>query len=84
MDWLVVSEHAAERWHQRTDAPGIGPLVAWNAAERRDVDGLHGDEIRFHRATKTFLIQKSGVLVTVVDVATARPSIRASVPAVTD
>lgn len=84
MDWLIVSEHAAERWHQRTDAPGIGPLVAWNAAERRDIDGLHGDEIRYHRETETLLIQKDSVLVTVVDVSTARPSIQASVHVATD
>lgn len=73
MDWIVVSTHAADRWHERTDSPGIGPVVAWSEAERRDVPGIHGDEVRYHDEAEVILVAKGGVLVTVIDVASARP-----------
>ena len=75
MEWIIVSRHAADRWHQRTDSPGVGPIVAWNRAERRDVRDLNGDEIRYHRASETLLVRKGAVLVTVVDAPTARRQI---------
>lgn len=79
MEWIIVSRHAADRWHQRTDSPGVGPIVAWNRAERRDVRDLNGDEIRYHRASETLLVRKGRVLVTVVDAPTARRQIRQDV-----
>ena len=76
IDWVYVTDHAAERWHERTATPGIGPIVAWNESERREVSELTGDEIRYHPATESLLIRKDGVLVTVIDASTARPSIQ--------
>ena len=75
-DWVYITDHAAERWHERTETPGIGPIVAWNESGRREVSELTGDEIRYHRATETLLIRKGGVLVTVIDASTARPNIQ--------
>jgi len=79
MEWIIVSGHAADRWHERTDSPGVGPIVAWNEAERREVRDLNGDEIRYHRPSETLLVRKAGVLVTVVDAPTARRQIRQDV-----
>lgn len=76
MEWIIVSTHAAERWHERTDSPGVGPIVAWNEAERRNIRGVHGDETRYHRESETILVRKARVLVTVVDAEDARPEVR--------
>lgn len=76
IDWICVTDHAAERWHERTESPGIGPIVAWNESERRDISELSGDEIRYHRATETLLVRKGTALVTVIDVNTARPNLQ--------
>jgi len=65
-EWLVVSNHAARRWHQRTDSPGIGPLIAWNQAERRQDTLLRGDEVRYHRHTQAYLVRREDTLVTVI------------------
>lgn len=75
-DWIIVTAHAAERWHERTVSPGVGPIVAWNESERRQVDDLQGDEIRFHRATDSLLVRKGSRLVTVIYASTARPTIQ--------
>lgn len=79
VEWVVVSSHAAERWHQRTKTPGVGPIVAWNEAERREISDLDADEIRYHKPTGTLLLKNGGVLVTVIEVATARQPIRKAV-----
>jgi len=79
VDWITVSGHAAERWHERTDEPGIGPIVAWNEAERRHVPDLDAEEIRYHRPTETLLLQNGGVLVTVINVSTARKQVQQAV-----
>lgn len=79
MDWINVSAHAADRWHQRTDSPGIGPIVAWNEGDRTNVRTIEGDELRYHRDTETILVRKEQVLVTVIDAATARPAIQRSI-----
>lgn len=69
--------HAAERWNERTDSPGIGPIVAWTRAERRnDVPQLRGDEFRYHRPTDTLLVARDRVIVTCIDIPSARPQIR--------
>ena len=79
MDWIIVTEHAAERWHQRAHEPTVGPIVAWNEGQRRSVPGLHGDEMRYHRDTETLLVTKDDVLVTVIAVPTAREDVRRAV-----
>lgn len=71
MEWIVVSGHAAERWHQRTDSPGVGPIIAWSESERRELEHVSGDEVRYQRATKTLLVRKGNVLVTVLGAADA-------------
>jgi len=76
VDWIIVSNSAADSWHKHTDSPGVGPIVAWNESERRDVRHLNGDEIRYHQGTETLLIRRGDVLVTVVDALDASRHIR--------
>jgi len=79
MDWVDVTNHAAIRWHQHTSSPGVGPVVAWTQGEPCSPPTLEADEVRYHRPTDTLLLKKEGVLVTVIDVQTARPAIRSAV-----
>lgn len=79
VEWIIVTTHAAVRWHERTESPGVGPVVAWNESERREVSDLHGDEIRFHRGLEVLLVRQGNVLATVIDASTARESVRADV-----
>lgn len=67
MDWIEVSTHASDRWHERTQNPGIGPRIAWINASPCLATGLHGDEFRYHEPTDTILIMKNGVLTTVLN-----------------
>ena len=78
-EWLLISRHAAERWHQRTDSPGVGPRVAWAEAERRSVPGVRADEVRYHRGSETVLVRVGGVLVTVIDATTASRELRQAI-----
>jgi hypothetical protein len=66
-DWVSVTGHAADRWHERTDNPGIGPVVAWQTAARCEPSHLYGDEIRYHAGIDCYLVAKRGRLVTVVE-----------------
>lgn len=66
-DWVVVTGHAADRWHERTDDPDIGPVVAWMTASRCDPSHLYGDEIRYHAGVDCYLVTRNGRLVTVVE-----------------
>lgn len=75
-EWIRVTDHAADRWHERTDTPGVGPIVAWNKSERRDITDLDADEIRYHQATEMLLLRRDEALVTVIDASTARPKIQ--------
>lgn len=67
-DWVRVTSHAADRWHERTDSPGIGPRGAY--IEGTPVpDGSHefnADEVRHHRPSGTLLLRRGDRLVTVV------------------
>jgi len=67
-DWIAVSDHAAERWTERTTSPGIGPRVAWNESVRvAGLDGPRGDDIRYHQPTDLVLVADRGTLVTVLE-----------------
>lgn len=79
MDWLDVSKNAGERWLEVTDSPGIGPVVAWNEAERRQVRDLRADEVRYHRPTDTLLLAHGTTLVEVMDATSANRQIRQDV-----
>lgn len=78
-DWIVVSAHAYERWHERTDAPGHGPRVAWFNGFGIDCRAIDADEARYHQPTDTVLIRKEGTLVTVLDVADSRAPVQDAV-----
>lgn len=79
MEWITVSKNAGESWQDVTDSPGVGPIVAWNEAERRDVSTLRADEVRYHRATETLLLAKGETLVEVIDATEATRQIRQDV-----
>lgn len=66
MEWVDVTTHAALRWHQRTQDPGVGPVVAWSEATPVDPVGVYGDEIRYHEPTDTYLVRRQSRLVTVL------------------
>lgn len=69
-DWVTVTEHAAERWHQRTDAPGFGPRAAWiHGRPVNDHDYPNADEVRTHGRAGVDLLRVGGVLVTVLPTA---------------
>lgn len=64
---LDLSDHALERWYQRSAAPALDPLVAWEIGAV--VDGLEydGDEVRYHRQSETLLIRCDTVISTIID-----------------
>lgn len=78
---IVVSKHAADRWADRSDRPDLPPAVAWLHAEPVRDPPLSGDEFRYHDSADVLLIRKDRTLVTVIDIATARPRVRAAVVA---
>lgn len=61
-----VSEHAAERWDERTAPDSVAPETAWMSSERRtDIEGTHGfDEARLHRPTGVVLGRCRAAIVT--------------------
>jgi hypothetical protein len=66
MDWINLTDHAAVRWKQRTDNPGVGPIVAWNEAIRAEPADVVADEVRYHESTDTLLVRRQTRLVTVL------------------
>lgn len=69
--WLRISDHAAVRWHQHTDSPGVGPRVAWGQAQPVSLHDVDGDEVRFHQRLALVLVRRDDTLVTVIDATVA-------------
>lgn len=73
VDWPVISEHAAERWHQRRSEPAdgqtVGPQVAWVDAQVVPAASylFDCDSARYHEATDTVFLRKDTTIVTVLD-----------------
>lgn len=69
-DWVAVTNHAYDRWGERSDLAGtIVPRVAWYDAEPvPDTHGHVSDETRFHRDSGTVPLRRGDALVTVLGV----------------
>jgi len=75
-DLPVVSQHAAQRWDERTPVDSVAPETAWreakaeNAAEAAVNGTIEAyadcDEARYHGPTGTALLRKNAVIVTVL------------------
>lgn len=85
MEWIEVSKHAGERWHEHTTHPGVGPVVAWNRGiPLVAMDGLDGEEARVLEDVGdegVVMVRKDDTMVTVVNVATASPAVQGVVDA---
>lgn len=76
-DEIVVSEHAADRWDQRTPPTSIAPETAWGEALPVGVSSpryRNLDEIRYHTATETLLFRDATRIVTVYERDESQPS----------
>jgi len=79
-EWIGLSDHAAYLWTDRSGVGGYGPRVAWfEATVVTEPHGLDADEVRYHRPSGTVLLARNGVLVTVLDIDTAKPALRKAV-----
>lgn len=58
MEWITVTTHAGDRWHERTNSAGVGPIVAWNEGHPVSVPTLEADEVRHHSPTDTLLVRQ--------------------------
>ncbi|MFC6963300.1 hypothetical protein [Halocatena marina] len=76
---ITVSEHALERWFQRSATPGSDPALAWDDAIEIYGHCLEGDEVRYHALSETVLIRKTDTLVTVIAVTDAKWTVRIAV-----
>jgi hypothetical protein len=76
---LHVTEHARERWFQRSSLPGADPADAWIEAVEIHGHGLEADDVRHHAPSGTVLVRKNRALVTVIEVDTAKPSVQIAV-----
>lgn len=94
---IKVSNHGSSRWHQWTDSPGLGPVVAWNDATTLPSNhGLYCDEARYHSDTETVLLVSPDddpepededdvrVLVTVIDANTCKSQCRSAIDRVSN
>lgn len=65
-----VTEHAANRWDERTDSASVAPETAWCHGQRvRSAERPTGtDEVRYHAATGTLLLRCGRCIATVLDV----------------
>jgi DNA-binding PadR family transcriptional regulator len=65
---VFVSEHAADRWDERTPPDSVAPETAWEHSERRtDLRGPSDfAEVRYHRATGVVLGRCGATIVTVL------------------
>lgn len=79
MEYVEISTHAGERWHERRDEPpGYGPVIAWNrGVPLPDWRGAYCDEARYDDGTGLILLAANNddggprVLTTVFRAATA-------------
>jgi len=78
---VVVTDHARERWDDRTQQPSFDPIVAWIQGVEVEGTSLDGDEVRYHAWTDTCLVRKDTAIVTVVDVSSATRQTRKAVAA---
>lgn len=78
-DWIDLTDHAAERWAARSADVDHGPIVAWIEGEPVTGHDLDADEVRYHPESGTVLLRRDEALVTVLDIATARPPVRRAV-----
>lgn len=95
-EMIKVSNHGRSRWHQWTDSPGLGPVVAWNDAITLPSNhGLYCDEARYHGDTETVLLVSPDdehdeevddvrVLVTVIDATTCKSQCKSAIQQATD
>jgi len=84
------SDHAKSRWRQYTQVE-YGVAEAWASGADLAVSepgvasiGLDGEEVRYDENTHTALVRKEDVVVTVIEVQTAKPALRRAVDEVTD
>lgn len=65
-----VSEHARDRWHERTDASAPEPTTAWRHTQRISVShpSIYAEEVRLHRPTGTLLLYTPPSITTVLTV----------------
>lgn len=63
-----VTEHAADRWDQRTPFDSISPERAWTESQR--ITSLEvpcrADEVRYHPPTRAVLVERANRIVTVM------------------
>lgn len=74
-----TSTHVKKRWTQRSDDPGKSIWNAWEESIQLVGTGLYGEETRYHKETGTILVRNEDELVTAIDVATAKPSVKRAV-----
>lgn len=74
-----VSGHAARRWFERSEKPLIDPSTAWEYGTEIFGHGLEGDEVRYHELSGTVLVRKDDTITTVIEEATAKPTVRRAV-----
>ncbi|WP_018259357.1 hypothetical protein [Halomicrobium katesii] len=82
---VPITDHAHERWAERADRSGVGgPRTAWHEGKPITVPhGLTADEVRYHAASETVLVQIDGSIVTVIDAdGTCKPRLRGALAAV--
>jgi|AntRauTorckE6833_2_1112554.scaffolds.fasta_scaffold04487_6 hypothetical protein len=67
---ILVSEHALDRWDERTDPTSVAPETAWKHGQRVAVTAPFQavDEVRYHRASGTLLLYRAPTINTVYDV----------------
>jgi len=65
-----VTQHAAQRWDERSPASSVAPETAWKTGQRTTgVAKRHGtDECRVHEPTQTVLLRRNYRIVTVLSV----------------
>lgn len=82
--YLAVSDHVKnDRWPDRSKAPNIDPVDAWfdsielleptdEVFDDRYYHSFDAHEVRYHHESRTVLLRKNLVIVTAVELSTAR------------
>lgn len=64
---LTVSNHAHDRWDERTKLPELYPISAWeNGFLVSDPHGMEAEEIQYHHPSRQALLRKRTTIVTSV------------------